>query len=141
MDRTLKSKIEFEIRFYDTDPMGIVWHGNYLKFFENGREHFGEEYGLSYLSMYDKGFFTPIIKSNIEHKSPLNYGDKAYIITEFNSVKSAKLIFEYEIWNKTTNKLSAIGSTTQVFLTKNSRELVLYPPDFFIEWKTKMNLI
>ena len=43
----LISEIEIDIRFSETDAMGVVWHGNYLKFFEDGREAFGKEFGLS----------------------------------------------------------------------------------------------
>ena len=43
----LINQTEIAIRFSEVDAMNVVWHGNYLKFFEDGREALGEKYGLS----------------------------------------------------------------------------------------------
>ena len=130
-------KQQLNIRFSDTDAMSVVWHGNYLRFFEDGREFFGKEYGLEYLDMYKNGYFTPIVKSQVDHKAPINYGDEVYLITKFIPQRSAKLVFEYEIHNSTTNLLCAKGTTMQVFLRADTRELELNTPDFFNDWKAK----
>lgn len=136
----LKTEIEFDIRFSETDAMGVVWHGNYLKFFEDGREDFGKEHGLEYLDMYNNGYFTPIVKSEINHKSPIYYGEKAKIITKLIPSRAAKIIFEYEIINLSTGKISATGTTIQVFLLAKTRELDLNIPEFYIEWENKMGI-
>ena len=47
--KELRTEIELTIRFSETDAMGVVWHGNYLKFFEDAREYFGHKFGMSYL--------------------------------------------------------------------------------------------
>lgn len=134
-EMTLKSEIEIDIRFSETDAMGVVWHGNYLKFFEDGREAFGKTFGLEYLSIFSFGYFTPIIKSEIDHKSTVNYGEKIKVITKYIPTKSAKILFEYEVWNLSTGKVSAIGKTMQVFMQKDTRELELLTPDFYRNWK------
>ncbi len=136
----LSTEIEFDIRFSETDAMGVVWHGNYLKYFEDGREAFGKEFGLEYLDVYSKGYFTPIVKSEINHKSPIYYGEKAKIITTLLPSKAAKIIFEYTIINLKTNKVSATGTTIQVFLSEKSRELELNIPDFYLEWEAKIGI-
>lgn len=137
----LTTEIEFDIRFSETDAMGVVWHGNYLKYFEDGREAFGKKFGMQYLDIYSRGYYTPIVKSNINHKSPLYYGQRAKIITTMIPNKAAKIIFEYEIINLTTNKISAIGSTMQVFLMEQTREMDINIPDFYIEWEAKLGII
>ena len=49
----LESESTFKVRFSEVDSMKIVWHGNYVHYFEDGREAFGKKYeGLSYLDMY-----------------------------------------------------------------------------------------
>ena len=48
---TLTASVIIRVRFNETDPLGIVWHGNYIKYFEEGREAFGRKYGLSYLDV------------------------------------------------------------------------------------------
>jgi len=136
----LITEIEFDIRFSETDAMGVVWHGNYLKYFEDGREAFGKQFGMEYLDIYSNGYFTPIVKSNINHKSPIYYGQRAKIITRMLPSKAAKIIFEYEIINLTTNKISATGSTMQIFLFEKSREMDLNIPDFYVEWENKLGI-
>ena len=136
----LKTVIEFDIRFSETDAMGVVWHGNYLKFFEDGREAFGKQYGIEYLDIYHKGYFTPIVKSEINHKSPINYGERAKIITTLIPSKAAKIIFSYEIINLSSGKVSAIGQTIQIFLNVKTRALELLTPEFYETWEKKMGI-
>ena len=136
----LEALVIVKIRFSDTDAMGVVWHGNYLKLFEDGREEFGEKFNISYLEMYNQGFFTPIVKSEIEHKAPIYYGEKVQVITKYIPSKAAKIIFEYEIKNITTGKICATGKTVQVFLDKESRELELFAPEFYSEWENSVGI-
>ncbi len=137
------SEIFFEsnvrIRFAETDPLGIVWHGNYIQYFEDGREAFGRHHGISYLDQKEQGFTTPIIKSNCEHKAPLRYGDVATIKTFYIDSPAAKMIFKYEIFNQ-NHQLVCTGETVQVFV-KYEGELSLTIPSFFMKWKQKMGLI
>lgn len=126
------------IRFNECDSLGIVWHGHYLKYFEDGREAFGRQYGISYLDVENHGFFTPITQSILEHQAPLKYGDVATIKTTFLQTRAAKLIFEYEIKNQ-NDQLVCTGQTTQVFMDKDHKLSILAPP-FFKNWKAQHNL-
>ncbi len=137
---SLISRSETKIRFSDTDALGIVWHGNFIKYFEDGREAFAAEHGLNYLTLYNEGFATPIIKSLCEHKKPLKYSDVAIIETEFIDSPAAKIHFRYKIFIKHTNELSATGETVQVFLDKKG-DLFLNHPPFFESWKKKQGFI
>jgi len=133
----LSLEIDLNVRFSDTDAMGVVWHGNYLRFFEDGREEFGKKYELEYLDVYGNGYFTPIVKSEINHKSPIYYGDKVKLITKYIPQRAAKLIFEYQIENIETGAICATGKTIQVFLRAEERTLDLNNPDFYQKWKNK----
>ncbi|MCV6628934.1 MAG: acyl-CoA thioesterase [Flavobacteriaceae bacterium] len=130
---------KIRIRFVETDPLGIVWHGNYIQYFEDGREAFGRHHGISYLDQKDKGFTTPIVKSTCEHKLPLRYGDVATIKTIFVDSPAAKMIFKYEIYNP-KEQLVCTGETVQVFVHQDG-DLWLTLPEFFEEWKQKVGLL
>lgn len=134
----LKSTIQLKVRFHECDPLQIVWHGNYLKYFEEGREDFCIRQGISYLDVKKHVLATPIVKSSCEHKLPLQYGDSFEVETTFKPVDAAKLIFTYRILKE--KKLVCTGETTQVFLNER-KELVLINPPFFLDWKKKMDLI
>lgn len=139
--KTISFESEIRIRFNETDPLGIVWHGNYITYFEDGREAFGREHGLSYLDQKKYGFATPIVKSSCEHKLPLKYGEVAKIKTTFVNSPAAKMIFKFEIFNS-EDKLVCVGETVQVFVDNCGKgDLSLTMPKFFEDWKRKVGLL
>src|SRR5690606_5702733 len=109
----LKAEINLKIRFSETDAMGVVWHGNYLKFFEDAREYFGEKYKMSYLDVYKNGFLTPLVKTEVNHKRTLDYGDKVRVEISLEFTRAAKIIHHYKVFNATTNEICATGKTIQ----------------------------
>ena len=129
---------DIRVRFNETDPLGIVWHGYYITYFEDGREAFGRQHGISYLDVFDSGYTTPIVKSSCEHKLSLRYGDVARIETTIVDTPAAKMIFRYKIFDA-KNELACTGETVQVFLDKNG-ELQLNNPPFYEAWKRKAGL-
>ncbi len=133
----LQAEKEFDIRFSEVDAMQIVWHGSYALYFEDAREEFGRKYHLEYMHMYEFGFYAPLVEFKVNYKQPLKYQDKAKIVIRFRNTDSAKLIFDYEIYNTKTNALCATGHTVQVFLDTNY-QLMWTLPQFISEWK-KMN--
>ncbi len=136
----LINRYESRIRFNEVDSMGILWHGNYIKLFEDGRESWGLEFGIHYLEVYENNTFTPIVHSSINHKGMLRYGDTAIIETEFEDSPAAKIIYNYRIYRKSDHELVATGKTIQVF-TNLEQKLLLNIPDFFFQWKVKQGLI
>lgn len=135
----LTETYDIRVRFNETDPLGIVWHGYYIHYFEDGREAFGRKYGISYLDVNKKGYATPIVKSSSEHKLPLRYGDIATIETTFINTPAAKMIFSYKIKNA-EGKVVCSGETVQVFVDDKG-ELSLTNPEFYETWKQQMNLV
>lgn len=138
--KTLEHSFEQTIKFSEVDSMGVVWHGHYIRFFEDGREAWGKKYGITYLDVSNNGFVIPIVSMHCEHMAPLLYGDTAIIETTFIDTPAAKLYFDYKIYRKRDGALSATGTTTQVFLDEN-RELYLAIPPFYEEWKKHWNLL
>src|SRR5687767_9913438 len=135
----MKHKTEITVRFNEADPLGIVWHGHYVRYFEDGREAFGKEFNLSYLDFYRNGLVVPIVTIQCDYKKPLRYGDDMIIHTIYEPTLAAKLQFRYEIFLAEKNELVATGSSTQVFLDGKSMELLLTVPPFFEQWKNKWN--
>ena len=127
----------FDIRFSEVDSMGVVWHGNYVKYFEDAREAFGEKYDLEYLMMYDKGFFEPIVELTLKYKQPMIYGMKPEVYLVYRPCEAAKIIFDYEIRDAATKEVFVIGHSVQVFMDKNTHQLVLTSPEFYTEWKQR----
>lgn len=139
--KVLKSSILIPVRFSETDAMGVVWHGNYLKFFEDAREQFGRDYGIEYLDVHAQGYFIPIVKSEISHKASIFYGEKALVNVILEQHDSAKIVFRYEVINEATKQVAATGMTMQVFMFTSDRTLELIKPEFYSIWEEKQNWI
>lgn len=137
--KILSSINEVKIRFSEVDSLRIVWHGHYLKYFEEGREAFGAKYGIGYQDVFDHGLLTPLVKTSCEHKRPLEYGDTAVVETIFRDCEAAKICFDFIIRSKKTGEIACTGSTMQVFLN-TQRELLLTPPEYFLKWKNSVGL-
>lgn len=135
--RQLSHTTELEVKFSEADPLGIVWHGHYIRYFEDGREAFGEEYGIRYLDFYRNNIVVPIVSMKCDYKKILRYGHKVRLETTYEDTKAAKLLFHYEAFNADTNELVATGSSVQVFMVRDTLELMLYLPEFMTDWKEK----
>lgn len=133
---TVSEKVR--VRFNETDALGIVWHGYYITYFEDGREAFGRKHGISYMDISKSGYTTPIVKSICEHKLSLRYGDLIRVETNIVATPAAKMIFRFKIYN-INDEIVCTGETVQVFLNKEGNLMLTNPP-FYEEWKQKVGL-
>lgn len=130
---------EFDIRFSEVDSMGIVWHGTYAKYFEDGREEFGKKYGIGYMDIFRNGFYAPLVELNFQFRKPLPYESKAVVEVTYVNSPAAKILFEYRIFLPQDNTIICTGTSTQVFLDK-SYQLIWITPPFYVEWRAKHGL-
>ena len=141
MKSELKCRTEIVVRFNEADPLGIVWHGHYIRYFEDGREAFGNLHGLNYLDVYKQGYVIPIVSVQCDFKRSLRYGDKLIVEVKYIPTEAAKMKFTYRLFNAATDELVATGSSVQVFLSKEDSVLQLANPPFFEAWKKEHGLI
>lgn len=141
MQKTLTHTIEADVKFSEVDSLGIVWHGHYVRYFEDGREAFGKAFNLDYLTFYKSGYVVPIVNISCDYKRFLRYGDRVRIETEYIPCDAAKINFNYRLLNAMSNELVVTGSTIQVFLNSENFTLQLTNPSFFDDWKRKHGLI
>ena len=139
MTMELKASKEIEIRFSEVDMMQVVWHGAYALYFEDAREAFGAKYDLSYLGYVDHGYFAPIVEQTIQYKKPIRYGMKPRIDIIYRPTEAAKIVFDYEIVDTSDGSLIATGHSVQVFMDMQYN-LVWENPEFYLEWKHRMNM-
>jgi acyl-CoA thioester hydrolase len=136
MTKSLTNKTTVPVRFNEIDALGIVWHGHYITYFEDGREAFGKQYGLSYMEIYGQKHSTPLVNINVDFKKTVKYGDSVIIETTYVDSPAAKIIFNYNVYRQSDNELVATGSSVQVFMNLQ-HELLIIMPEFFAEWKRK----
>jgi acyl-CoA thioester hydrolase len=136
----LTSKIDFKIKFNEVDALGVVWHGHYIRFFEDGREAFGDRHGLAYLDIFRQGFVAPVVDIRCNYKKILEYRNHVVVETTFVDNPAAKIIFNYRIYLADSQETVAEGYSVQVFLDRDHRALQLFAPEFFLDWKKRNGL-
>ena len=127
----LSLTIEHIVPFHDLDPMGVVWHGNYVAIMEEVREAFLEKYELGYLKMLDEGYVEPVTNININYKNSFVYGDTMLLEITYKPTKTARLEFEYKFFRKSDGMLMTEASSTQHFVRRANNELEYSRPDFY----------
>jgi acyl-CoA thioester hydrolase len=103
--------IQVRVRYSETDQMGVVYHGNYIPYFEIGRVEWLRAQGVSYKSLEEGGIALPIVQMTLNYKKPARYDDILNIKTKYKGQSSVKLEFECEITSESGELL-----TTAYFL-------------------------
>lgn len=93
-------QLQVRVRYSETDQMGVVYHGNYLPYFEIGRVEWLRNHGVSYKSMEENGVALPIVNININYKKSARYDDLLTVITSFKNQTSVKIEFACKIENE-----------------------------------------
>jgi acyl-CoA thioester hydrolase len=128
----LRLTLTRQVRFEEVDAMGIVWHGRYPSFFEDGRVTFGRKYGISYADFIREGVPVPVRRIQIDYYHPLKFEDEFKIETTLHWSDAARINFEYGLRN-TKGHLVTTGCTVQLMVDRELK-LLLEPPLFFAEF-------
>ena len=112
-------QVDIRIRYAHTDQMGYCYYGNYAQFYEIGRVEALRNLGLSYKKIEESGILLPVIDFNIKYINPAYYDDLITVNTFIKELPSARIKFEYEIFNESGEKLN-FGTTTLVFINKKT---------------------
>lgn len=121
------NKTEIRIIYADTDQMGVVYHANYLKFFEIGRTEFTRELGISYKTFEENNIFLPVKEAFVDYKKPFKYDDIIVVHSYIGKLKNVAVKIDYEIYHKETNALHTAGYTLHPFV--NSEGRIVKPQD------------
>lgn len=98
-----KSEITIKVPFYDNDPMGIVWHGNYIKYLEVARCDMFDKIGYNYIDMKDDGLTYPLAKMDLKFINPATFNQELKIVTTLDELEPA-IVIKYVISDLKTGK-------------------------------------
>jgi acyl-CoA thioester hydrolase len=113
--------------FYDLDPMGVVWHGNYPRFFELGRAAVLTKIGYGYGTMVESGYLWPVIDMHIRYYRPMRLGQWMDIIASITEWEN-RLKIEYFARDADTGAKLSKGSSVQVAVDIKSNEMQWQTP-------------
>ena len=122
----LKSELFLDVRYYETDQMGIVHHSNYIRYFECGRTAMLKELGLPIERIEEAGVMLPVVSVECRYKTPAVLGDTLRIVTSVDEVPRARLVIRNEVYNP-SDQLVCEGSVTLGFIDSNTRRPVRCP--------------
>jgi acyl-CoA thioester hydrolase len=137
LENVFNSTREIQLYYADTDMMGVIYHANYLKFFELGRTGLIEDLGYSYLEMENAGYYAPVYDIQITYKKPLRYGDKAYVKTWVEKNDGIKTVYAYSIVNG-EDEVCAEGSSTHIIVKKDNFRPTSFKkafPEWFLKYE------
>jgi acyl-CoA thioester hydrolase len=113
------SEKEIEIRYAETDQMGVVYHANYLVWMEIGRTKLIEDLGYTYAQLEADGFLSPVTDLSIQYKASMRYGQKATVRTWVEAHGRLRTTYGYEIVHE-DGTISATAKSEHVVVKKES---------------------
>ena len=126
----MTSETHVRVRYAETDQMGVVYHANYLIWFEVGRVEHIRQMGLDYKSMEQReGCGIAVVEADLRYKSPARYDDELIIRTRIDHIRGSILRFAYTIHRATDDLLLCEGSTTHIVVDREMKRAAM-PPRF-----------
>ena len=108
------------VRYAETDKMGVVYHSNYLIWFEVGRTDWLRQRGLTYRSLEEQGFFLPVTEAHCRYLASARYDDLLFILARATKLTRVQLRFDYRVAHEQGTVL-ATGHTEHCFLSRDGR--------------------
>jgi len=124
-------EFKVRVRYAETDQMGVVYHGNYARYFEMGRVEWLRNLGVSYKFMEEEGVMLPVVSLTMNYKKPARYDDLLTVRTILKKQESVKIEFDYEIKNE-EGELLTTGNSILVFVNMKTGRPSL-PPEYILE--------
>lgn len=101
---------QIRVLYRDTDKMGVVYHANYIVFYEAARNELFRAVGLPYTMLEAQGIVTPIIEVESKYKAPAYYDDLLTVRATVRELPEVRMVVEYEVFNQ-DGKLLNTGRT------------------------------
>ena len=117
------------VRYAETDAMGVVYHANYLVWFEVGRVEFIRALGTSYRTMEEAGSMIAVVDVHARYRQPARYDDELLIRTRLAGVRGSIIRFAYEILREIDNTLLCEGETVHIVVGRDMKKRAL-PTEF-----------
>lgn len=103
---------KIRVRYAETDQMGVVYHANYLVWFEDARTAYLTEIGLTYKAIEDLGVYWVMRDAYLKYHKPVRYGEDVKVYTKLTKFNGIRFVFSYEI--KVNDELRVSGYTELV---------------------------
>ena len=125
----LSGRLVRRVRLEEVDALGIMWHGRYPSYLEDGREELGRAFGFGYLAFMEAEVALPIRTLHFDYLSPLRYAEEATVETLLHWHEGARLNMEYNLYDS-AKRLACRAYSVQMMVDL-SGQVLLESPAFF----------
>jgi acyl-CoA thioester hydrolase len=113
--------MEVRIYYEDTDCGGVVYYGNYLKYFERARTQYLEDRGFSVAGLMKQGTMFVVVHAEVDYRSSARYGDHLIVETVISDMTAASFTFSHVIRERESRRVVVEGSARLVATNGNGR--------------------
>ncbi len=128
----LESEVTLITSFQDADPMGVIYHGNFFRFFEEARRVLMDKIDYGYLKMNESGYMWPIIDTRVKYVKAIPFNHQIRVHAKLTEWEN-RLRVDYIIYDAQTNQRMCKAHTTQVAVSIKEQEMCFASPKVFID--------
>jgi acyl-CoA thioester hydrolase len=110
----------YRVLYGDTDQMGVVYYGTYLRFFEGARGEWIRGLGLTYAEIEQRGIYLPVLEVGVRYLRPARYDDALEIPLKVSHTR-VKVRFDYKVYRAGDSEVLLLGHTVHACVTKEGR--------------------
>lgn len=119
-------QVRVRVRYAETDQMGVVYHANYLVWFEVGRVELIRQMGLDYSRLeQEEGCLIAVVEASARYRAPARYDDELVVHTRMAGVRGSVIRFGYRIVRAADDVLLCEGATTHVVVGRDMQRRAL----------------
>lgn len=107
-----EGEVRTRVRYGETDQMGVVYHANYLLYFEMGRTEYMRERGYAYSDLERRGIYLAVVEAACRYRASAQYDDRIIIRTTVEKITNVTVTFHYSVHKEEGDVLLAEGTTT-----------------------------
>jgi acyl-CoA thioester hydrolase len=126
------------VLYADTDAMGVVYHTNYIRWFELGRNELMRQLGVAYIELEKLSLNLPLTKVSCNYLISARYDQLLTVETKFDYIKRASIRFNSRIWDENREKLFVEGYT--IHACTNNEGKIRRIPQLLLDLMNKYNI-
>ncbi len=109
-----------QVKYYETDKMGVVHHSNYIRWFEEARVELMRTIGISYKDMEDEGIQIPVVSVSCKYRSPARFDDIVLISSRIQKFNGIVIEIAYEVTDEATGTVRVTGESSHCFVNADT---------------------
>jgi acyl-CoA thioester hydrolase len=122
----MTGEARIRVRYAETDQMGVVYHANYLVWFEVGRVELIRQMGLDYKAMeQEDGCGIAVVEATVRYKAPARYDDELIVRTRIEHVRGSIVRFAYGVYRAADEVLLCEGATTHIVVDRTMKRAAM----------------